>query len=106
MRTRSRHVHAAFQSRLSCELRCTIESVKDSRSEHKSQNLNARLLRFRSQPESEDAHSLAEALLAAQRYADARGVATSAQASAGEDGALLVLEGRAWLMERDLVRAQ
>lgn len=82
-----------------------MDGVKDSRSEHKSQNLNARLLRFRAQPESEDAYSLAEALLAAQRYADVRLVTGGAQ-SGSEDGALLVLEGRAWLQERDLVRAQ
>jgi tetratricopeptide (TPR) repeat protein len=80
--------------------------VKDSPSEHSGQNLNARLLRFRSQPASEDAYALAEDLLGAKRYADARGVTAGAQPKDGEDAALLVLEGRAWLLERDMVRAQ
>src|SRR5688572_29523973 len=106
MRLQPRRAQRAFQSRLSRKLRCTMDGVKDSRSEHKSQNLNARLLRFRAQPESEDAYSLAEALLAAQRYADVRLVTGGAQSSGSEDGALLVLEGRDWLQERDLVRAQ
>ena len=82
------------------------EKVKDSRSEHKQQSLNARLLRFRSQPDSEDAYTLAEELIAAQRYADARSVASAAQPKDVEDGGLLLLEGRAHLLERDLVRAQ
>jgi tetratricopeptide (TPR) repeat protein len=80
--------------------------VKDSPSEHSGHNLNARLLRFRSQPASEDAYALAEDLIGAKRYGDARGVTSSAQPKDGEDGALLVLEGRAWLLERDMVRAQ
>jgi tetratricopeptide (TPR) repeat protein len=80
--------------------------VKDSRSEHTGHNLNARLLRFRSQPGSEDAHALAEDLIVAKRYGDARGVAVSAQPKDHEDGGLLVLEGRAWLLEHDMVRAQ
>lgn len=68
--------------------------------------LNARLLRYRSRPEGEDARGLAQDLLQAQRYGDARGVAVSALGEDGEDAGLLVLEGRAWLMERDLLRAQ
>jgi tetratricopeptide (TPR) repeat protein len=80
--------------------------VKDSGSEQSTHSLNARLLRFRSQPESEDAYALAEDLIAAKRYGDARGVAVTAQAPDREDGQLLVLEARAWLSERDLVRAQ
>jgi tetratricopeptide (TPR) repeat protein len=80
--------------------------VKDSRSEHTGHNLNARLLRFRSQPGSEDAHALAEDLIVAKRYGDARGVVVSAQPKDHEDGALLVLEGQAWLLEHDMVRAQ
>jgi tetratricopeptide (TPR) repeat protein len=80
--------------------------VKDSRSEHTGHNLNARLLRFRSQPGSEDAHALAEDLIVAKRYGDARGVVVSAQPKDHEDGRLLVLEGRAWLLEHDMVRAQ
>ena len=81
-------------------------SVKDSRSEHTGHSLNARLLRFRSQPGSEDAHALAEDLILAKRYGDARGVAVSAQPKDQEDGGLLVLEGRAWLLDHDMVRAQ
>jgi Flp pilus assembly protein TadD len=80
--------------------------VKDSRSEHTGHNLNARLLRFRSQPGSEDAYALAEDLIGAQRYGDARSVTVGAQPKDHEDGGLLVLEGRAWLLERDMVRAQ
>lgn len=68
--------------------------------------LNARLLRYRSRPEGEDARALAQDLLQAQRFGDARGVAVSALGEDGEDAGLLVLEGRAWLMERDLLRAQ
>lgn len=69
--------------------------------------LNARLLRFRSHPEQEDAHALAEDLIAARRYGDARGVAISAQTDDDADDArLLVIEARAWYMDRDPVRAQ
>jgi tetratricopeptide (TPR) repeat protein len=80
--------------------------VKESGSELSTHSLNARLLRFRSQPGSEDPYALAEDLIAAKRYGDARGVAVSAQVADQEDGYLLVLEGRAWLHERDLVRSQ
>jgi tetratricopeptide (TPR) repeat protein len=80
--------------------------VKESGSEQSTHSLNARLLRFRSQPGSEDPYALAEDLIAAKRYGDARGVAVSAQPGDQEDGYLLVLEGRAWLHERDLVRSQ
>jgi len=79
--------------------------VKEPGSEHSTHSLNARLLRFRSQPGSEDPYTLAEDLIAAKRYGDARGVTVTAQGDQ-EDGYLLVLEGRAWLQERDLVRAQ
>src|SRR5689334_9965494 len=69
--------------------------------------LNARLLRFRSRPEHEDAYALAQDLFAAQRYGDARGVLVSVQADDDQQqGRLLVLEGRAWYMDRDLGRAQ
>ena len=69
--------------------------------------LNARLLKFRSHPEQEDAHALAEELIAARRYGDARGVAVSAQTDVQAfDARLLVLEGRAWYLDRDLARAQ
>lgn len=79
--------------------------MKEPGSEHSTHSLNARLLRFRSQPASEDPYALAEDLIAAKRYGDARGVTVTAQGDQ-EDGYLLVLEGRAWLQERDLVRAQ
>ncbi len=69
-------------------------------------SLNARLLRFRSHPDQEDARSLAHDLLEAKRYGDARGVVLAAQGEDGADGELLVIEGRAWYAERDLVRAQ
>jgi tetratricopeptide (TPR) repeat protein len=69
--------------------------------------LNARVLRFRSRPDLEDPCALAEDLLAAERYGDARGIAVSAQDGGAEStGKLLVLEGRAWYMDRDLARAQ
>jgi tetratricopeptide (TPR) repeat protein len=69
--------------------------------------LNARVLRFRSRPDLEDPCVLAEDLLAAERYGDARGIAVSAQnGGASSTGKLLVLEGRAWYMDRDLGRAQ
>jgi tetratricopeptide (TPR) repeat protein len=73
------------------------------------QTLNARVLRFRAQPELEDACALAEDLLAAGRHVDARAIASSAQQQQRPVVAaapLLVLEGRAWFMERDLSRAQ
>jgi tetratricopeptide (TPR) repeat protein len=72
-----------------------------------SHSLNARLLRFRSDPDQEDAHALAEDLIDARRYGDARGVAVSAQTDDERlDARLLVLEARAWYLDRDLVRAQ
>lgn len=67
--------------------------------------LNARLLRYRSKPESQDPLALAEALLSAQRYGDARGVAVSAQPDDPADARLLLLEGQAWLLEGHLDRA-
>lgn len=72
------------------------------RSEHE---LNARLLRFRSKPEAEEPRLLAEALLAAERYGDARGVAVEAQPPGQPQSELLVLEGRAWMAEGELTRA-
>lgn len=72
-----------------------------------SHSLNARLLRFRSDPDQEDAYALAEDLIVARRYGDARGVAVSAQTDDERlDARLLVLEARAWYLDRDLVRAQ
>ncbi len=79
--------------------------MKDPGSEQSTHSLNARLLRFRSQPGSEEPSVLAEDLIAAKRYAEARDVLAIAR-GAGEDGALLVLEGRAYVAERDMVRAQ
>ncbi|MEY4576435.1 MAG: hypothetical protein RL701_1138, partial [Pseudomonadota bacterium] len=81
--------------------------MRDSRSELERQSLNARLLRFRAQPESEDPYALADDLLAHDRFADARTVARGAQRpDREEDGALLLIEGRSFMGERDLVRAQ
>ena len=72
-----------------------------------SHSLNSRLLRFRSDPDQEDAYALAEDLIVARRYGDARGVAVSAQTDDERlDSRLLVLEARAWYLDRDLVRAQ
>jgi len=73
---------------------------------HSQHSLNARLLRFRSQPHSEDAYALVEDLIDAGRYADARSVVTLAKPQDRDDAALLLLEGRAHLLERDLIRAQ
>jgi tetratricopeptide (TPR) repeat protein len=73
---------------------------------HSQHSLNARLLRFRSQPHSEDAYALVEDLIEAGRHADARSVIALAKPSDREDGALLLLEGRTHLLERDLIRAQ
>ena len=74
--------------------------------EHERQSLNARLVRYRSQPQSEDPYQLAEDLLAHGRYAEARSVARSALTAGGEEAVLLLLEGRAFLGDQDLVRAQ
>jgi tetratricopeptide (TPR) repeat protein len=49
---------------------------------------------------------LAEALIAARRFAEAVGVAEAAQAQAQNDPRFAVLVGRAWIGEGDLVRAQ
>lgn len=82
------------------------EGVRVSPSVHSQHSLNARLLRFRSQPDSEDAYALAEDLLHAERYADARSVVSLALPKDRDDAALLVLEARAYMLERDLIRAQ
>ena len=80
--------------------------VRDSPSVHSQHSLNARLLRFRSQPHSEDAYALVEDLIDAGRHVDARSVIGIAKPQDREDAALLLLEGRAHLLERDLIRAQ
>jgi tetratricopeptide (TPR) repeat protein len=69
-------------------------------------DLTRRLLRFRSLPEKETALALAADLFKSGRYGDARGVAVSAQQGRAGDEHLLVLEARAWYLERDLGRAQ
>jgi len=68
--------------------------------------LDARLLRFRSRPSREEAHALADALLAAGRTRDVRDVVATARAALPEDGELLVWEGRSWLADGDQLRAQ
>ncbi|MDD9965986.1 MAG: hypothetical protein OXR73_07185 [Myxococcales bacterium] len=67
--------------------------------------LNARLLRFRSQPEAEDPYVLTADLIAAARYGDARGVAVSAQDDDGPDARFLLLEGQAWFLDGQHARA-
>jgi tetratricopeptide (TPR) repeat protein len=69
-------------------------------------DLDERLLRFRNRPDEEDASGLAEALLDARRSAEAMEVLDAAMAGAADDPHLLLLTGRAWLGEGDLLRAQ
>ena len=69
-------------------------------------NLDARLLRFRSNPESPDAPGLAEALLTAGRADDALSVAGAALQAGGPQGPLLVTAGQAYLHQNELLRAQ
>ncbi len=71
-----------------------------------SRDLDTRLLRFRNQPNSEPAEVLGAALLEVGRSAEALEVVRTALPSAPNDAALLLLEGRAWLREGDLIRAQ
>jgi tetratricopeptide (TPR) repeat protein len=71
-----------------------------------SATLDARLLRFRHDPSSEDPFLLAQALLVANRAVDAlevTGVAARVQPS---DGRMWTLDGRARLQQGDLIRAQ
>jgi hypothetical protein len=68
--------------------------------------LDARLLRFRSNPESEHPIPLANELMQAGRYGDARGVLVSSYKGNEEDLQLLLMEARAWFVERDFERAQ
>lgn len=67
--------------------------------------LNARLLRFRSQSDAEDPKQLASDLIRAGRYGDARGVVVLAQDPDAPDPGLMVLEGSAWYLDGDLARA-
>jgi len=71
-----------------------------------SRDLDTRLLRFRNQPNSEPAEGLGSELVEGGRAAEALEVLRTALASAPDDAALLLLEGRAWLQEGDLIRAQ
>lgn len=80
--------------------------MPDSGSTDPSYQLNARLLRYRSRPGSEEPLALIDDLLAASRFGDARGVAVLEQTENPEDVRFVLLEGRAWLQERDLARAQ
>jgi tetratricopeptide (TPR) repeat protein len=68
--------------------------------------LDARLLRFRNRPGSEDAASLAEALLSAERLTEALEVASVGLSRAPNDARLLVVQGRGLFHEGDLLQAQ
>lgn len=70
------------------------------------QALDARLIRYRNRPASEDAVKLAEDLLTANRAEDAVEVAGAALERAPDDGPLLLVVGKAWLKQGDLLRAQ
>ncbi|MFW6023209.1 MAG: hypothetical protein ACOC9O_00560, partial [Myxococcota bacterium] len=69
-------------------------------------SLDARLLRFRSRPSRDEAIELAPALLNAARSAEALEVVDAGLELAPDDVALRVVQGRVWLAERDLLRAQ
>jgi tetratricopeptide (TPR) repeat protein len=70
------------------------------------ENLDARLLRFRTNPASEDAGELAEQLLSRSRGADALEVLEARlEAAPGDVGALLTA-GRAYLQIGELLKAQ
>lgn len=71
-----------------------------------SQNLDTRLLRFRSTVGGENAVGLVEDLLAAGRGPDAREVVGKALSGAPLDGDLLLLDGRARFVTGDLLGAQ
>lgn len=68
--------------------------------------LDARLLRFRHNPTAEDPSILAAELLEESRAFHALEVLTAGLEARAEDLELLVLGGRAWLMQGDLLRAQ
>jgi tetratricopeptide (TPR) repeat protein len=68
-------------------------------------NLDLRLLRFRSRRD-EYPHALASALLDAGRIPEALEVVQVGLSQSENDGALLVLEGRAWFEHGDLPQAQ
>ena len=70
------------------------------------ENLDARVLRFRNDPGSESAGSLAMALLGADRAREALEVAGVHLRAHPQDTTMLVLAGRAWMARGDLLRAQ
>lgn len=70
------------------------------------ENLDARVLRFRNDPGSETAGSLALALLGADRAREALEVAGVHLRAHPQDTAMLVVAGRAWMARGDLLRAQ
>jgi tetratricopeptide (TPR) repeat protein len=69
-------------------------------------NLDARLLRFRLDPKSEDASTLASALLAAERAGEALEVVGVQLGTQPRDVDAMVIAGRAWMARGDLLRAQ
>lgn len=71
-----------------------------------SHTLDARLLRFRSRAGSEDGVELAEALFEAGRTADAVEVASAGLARRPDDLRLLLVQGRGYIAERELLQAQ
>ncbi|MBC7171449.1 MAG: tetratricopeptide repeat protein, partial [Polyangiaceae bacterium] len=70
------------------------------------ENLDARLLRFRTEPATEDAIKLAEHLLASARASDALEVASAHLVRSPGDALALVAAGRASMAMGDLLRAQ
>lgn len=69
-------------------------------------NLDARLLRFRLDPKSEDASTLASSLLAAERAGEALEVVGVQLGTQPKDVDAMVIAGRAWMARGDLLRAQ
>ncbi|MEM1417065.1 MAG: tetratricopeptide repeat protein, partial [Myxococcota bacterium] len=70
------------------------------------ENLDARLLRFRSDPGAEDAGALADALLTARRPRDASDVAATWLKRDPDAAGAHLAAGRAWMDLGDLLRAQ
>ena len=69
-------------------------------------SLDARLLRFRSDPGAEACHELSAALLDAQRAREALEVLSRGLSLSEDDVRLLRLAARAFLAEGDVLRAQ
>jgi tetratricopeptide (TPR) repeat protein len=80
--------------------------VREAETGESSRQLDARLLRFRNQPDPAEGVSLAEALLQAGRSEEALEVASTGLEVRPDDVGLLVLEGRVWLARGELLRAQ